>query len=119
MSSRDVKDERMRTAHSLQQSMGDFKDLKKFSAASVRADYRQLTRHITRYMIKVEKNGGIMKPSRMKFESKYRNLLADANDFIKEVRQFKARQEALGLIDVDRQRIGQPNYVSKETEAAL
>lgn len=88
MSSRDVKDERMKTAHSLQQSMGDFKNLERFSAQSVRADYRKLSRHITRYMIKVEKNGGIMKPAKLKFESKYRNLLAEANDFIKEVKKF-------------------------------
>ena len=74
--SRDVKDEGMRKDHSLKQSRGDFKDLQRFSTNAVWADYRKLTRHITRYQLKLERNGGFMKPVALKFDSKYKNLLA-------------------------------------------
>ena len=65
-----------------------------------------------------------MKPAKMLYESKYQKVLAEAHDYIRDVKLFKEKQVALGLISSEGTLHGSSstnkrNFVSKETEKAL
>ena len=67
-----------------------------------------------------------MKMTKVPFDSKYRKILAEAHDYVREVKEFRARQRALGLLDESDDESAtrakgplRPSYVSDETEKAL
>ena len=81
----------------MRQSGIAFKDSERFSADSIRAEYRKLNRHIHRFKCKIEKNGAFMRMTKVPYESKYRKILAEARDYIREYQEYRERQRALGL----------------------
>ena len=77
----------------------------------------------------MEKNGAFMRMTKVPYVSKYRKVLAEARDYLQEVKDFRARQIALGLIveeddneDTKKKfssERSKPSFVSAETDKAL
>ena len=90
-SARHVNSGSLQKEHSLRQSEVKFADSERFSAASIRAEYQKLNRHIHRFKCKIEKSGAFMRMTKVPFESKYRRVLAEAKDYIRQVYEFRER----------------------------
>lgn len=65
-------------------------DLDRFSAKSVRMEYSKLNRQVHRFKQKIEKYGAFMKMTKVPFDSKYKKVLAHANEYIMQVSAYRA-----------------------------
>jgi len=86
-----VTDAQENKVHSLRQSVGDFKDLQRFSSQAIREDYRQLNSQIHRFMIRMNQRGAFMKMTKFPFNSKHKKLFEQAKDYTFRVKKYIER----------------------------
>ena len=89
---RNVTDVQMNRGHSLRMSATQLKDMDKYSAASIRNDYRKLNRYIHRFMIRIQQRGAFMKMTKFPHQSKHQKLLEEAREYLRQAQELHDRQ---------------------------